>query len=593
MDFHPELPLLAVGTGDYDGGYYFEGELLLFDLETGKTVSILEGSREVRRVRWRDARLLEATLAPQDDFDDEDAHSYGFLAFFARDDWTTATDGMISPTDQADLKVDTRSPDPDQCVTSLGAGDYEFWGTRWSPRRSIWALQSWSDRRVLAALEGTTLECWLPSGERAWSIPGNGGGRQIVVSPDEDSAWVVPDAPQRWVAGEGWRRQPRAVERISLENGVPITEFAPGHPVVAASTVDGWVALRDSDHSSRGAGPDTQLISPEGDLVAEVRLGGYDLFNHWFDIRYAPEFYFLRGDSDTEPHLEKWIVAIDPREGAHPRVRRLFPLEWDTRRDKHLFGGPGLYVRDDIGTAIVHAGQVHDGRGLLPGNTFVVRRRLPDGEAEWVFAADVPITALELVEDLILAGLGSGEIVALDSADGSVRWRQTLRLGVHRIAVEPLSLAYTGYRVMIGTFDGRILDCSLRSRMATGEVVTAPDPDLPASYWAEMQANTQWWQERFEPLLDSLRDRLDAHGRRLDQDVTRSIEELWEHAGAELAVDTLAASLANGQIPITPTERDLLHELMYKVENPNPLFSYLVRRDEVMAALHVADDTGR
>ncbi|MEU7122427.1 hypothetical protein [Streptomyces zaomyceticus] len=25
MAFHPGLPLLAVGTGDYDGGYFFEG----------------------------------------------------------------------------------------------------------------------------------------------------------------------------------------------------------------------------------------------------------------------------------------------------------------------------------------------------------------------------------------------------------------------------------------------------------------------------------------------------------------------------------------------------------------------------------------
>jgi hypothetical protein len=36
MDFHPELPLLAIGTGSYDGGLSFNGELLLLDLRSGR-----------------------------------------------------------------------------------------------------------------------------------------------------------------------------------------------------------------------------------------------------------------------------------------------------------------------------------------------------------------------------------------------------------------------------------------------------------------------------------------------------------------------------------------------------------------------------
>ncbi|MEV7728851.1 hypothetical protein AB0P15_29555 [Streptomyces sp. NPDC087917] len=34
MAFHPTLPLVAVGTGSYDGGYFFHGDLLLLNLET-------------------------------------------------------------------------------------------------------------------------------------------------------------------------------------------------------------------------------------------------------------------------------------------------------------------------------------------------------------------------------------------------------------------------------------------------------------------------------------------------------------------------------------------------------------------------------
>ena len=42
MAFHPVLPLLAVGTGRYDGGYFFEGELLLVHLETDETRTLIE-----------------------------------------------------------------------------------------------------------------------------------------------------------------------------------------------------------------------------------------------------------------------------------------------------------------------------------------------------------------------------------------------------------------------------------------------------------------------------------------------------------------------------------------------------------------------
>ncbi len=50
MAFHPSLPVLAVGSGRYNGGYFFEGELLLLDLETGAIKSLIEdyyGGRQV------------------------------------------------------------------------------------------------------------------------------------------------------------------------------------------------------------------------------------------------------------------------------------------------------------------------------------------------------------------------------------------------------------------------------------------------------------------------------------------------------------------------------------------------------------------
>ncbi|WP_181387486.1 hypothetical protein [Streptomyces sp. Act143] len=43
---------MAIGTGSYDGGHFFEGELLLVHLESGQVTSALHGAPEVLEVAW-------------------------------------------------------------------------------------------------------------------------------------------------------------------------------------------------------------------------------------------------------------------------------------------------------------------------------------------------------------------------------------------------------------------------------------------------------------------------------------------------------------------------------------------------------------
>jgi hypothetical protein len=69
---HPTGRFVAVGTGAYDGGYFFEGELLLHDAESGTTTSLLSGLRQVEQVAWIDGETLEMLLAPSTDEDADD-----------------------------------------------------------------------------------------------------------------------------------------------------------------------------------------------------------------------------------------------------------------------------------------------------------------------------------------------------------------------------------------------------------------------------------------------------------------------------------------------------------------------------------------
>jgi hypothetical protein len=64
--FHPTKPWAIVGTGNYDGGYQFEGALLIFDYEANEYWSVLEEDREVTRCRFENDDLV-VLLRPRHD----------------------------------------------------------------------------------------------------------------------------------------------------------------------------------------------------------------------------------------------------------------------------------------------------------------------------------------------------------------------------------------------------------------------------------------------------------------------------------------------------------------------------------------------
>ncbi|MFE6055806.1 hypothetical protein ACFQ6N_34110 [Kitasatospora sp. NPDC056446] len=457
LAFHPHLPLLAAGTGEYDGGYLFEGELLLVDLTDGSVVSALEHGPEVRRVRWReDGRALELVVSPFDEEAAEQPFTHGFAAVVEREDWRAVTDRSIpageitGPQVEAGTRPDGAEDDAREMLTGLA----EAQDTYWFPRRQVWAVEALADGRVLAALEGTKLESWLPSGELEWRLLDRDGARQLSVCPGEESVWVNMAGRPAWTAGYGWRDVPGQVERISLVDADTLDTADIDFPAALTGDLDGRIALRDTRHGDR-SGP-TVLLTPEHREHGRVAVGNYDTVNHYFPVRHSPELLFLQGGK--KKHWEdKWVVAVDPRDDADRlRVRRLFPLEWDSARRHHLFGGPAVRLTGEGGEALVHAGEDHDNHIRRQQRAFIVRRSFPDGAPQWIFTADHPVTALDTDGVTVFAAFLSGEVMALDAADGTVRRRT--RLEVDGTPTVALSLTVAGPdRLVLGTVDGRIL----------------------------------------------------------------------------------------------------------------------------------------
>jgi hypothetical protein len=455
--FHPTLPVVTIGTGSYDGGYLYEGELLFLDLVTGSVVSLLESPREVRKIIWRDEQTLDLVLAVPSDEHEERLGTASVACSIRRDDWDSATDGMLKHPREEVPVPDGQTPDPGHAVALVERFCRER-GVTWEPRRAVWAVRALPDGRVLGALEDVALECWSPdSDEVAWRLPAEGKGCQVYLSPEGKTAFTLTQAARRWSqTRRTWITEPSSVTEVAPDGGRALATWGIGSEAVMTVRTDGWWALRDAELGRDPSVGPVILWSPRGLRSAIVQLGRYDLFNHYFGIRYAPDLLFLQG-SASKPWKDKWVVAADAPSGA---VRRLFPLEWDQPRGRHLSGGPGAYLSGGPGPVVVHAGVVHDSHGLLSGNSFVACRAYPSGEPLWVFTADVQATDLDTDGDHVYVTFNSGDLVVLRAADGAVRARHEVRLDGRRVIPLSLSVADPG-RVVIGTLDGRVLACSV------------------------------------------------------------------------------------------------------------------------------------
>lgn len=447
LAFHPVLPLLAVGTGRYDGGYSFEGELLLLDTDTGDVVSALGDRREVLGATWLSGTALRLVMAPEDDGENPLAHEQGHVAVVERADWGAVGKGSIGSEELDDAPAEPaartdRGAEARGLLTDLAAAT----GRTWSLRRRVWAVEALEDGRALAALDGVRAESWLPSGERQWAVEDGAGGRQLLPASDATSLWTnVERGPSR--AGRGKRPSPGTarITRIALDTGQVLETLLPDAPAVLLAGGSRTV-LRTVDGPRK---PPARLVMLDrAGPVAGPEVGGFDVFNHPFPVRRASGTYALVGTDPDEPHRDKWVVAVS----ADGTPRRLFPHSWVP--GEHHFGGPAA----EIGRSLVYAGEVHHGHGPQPGGAYVVRRSL-NGDVRWQYRTDSPATALDTDGETVYVAYTSGTLAALDAEEGSVRWRRELEVdGVPTVALS-LVVAPQGH-VLVGTVDGRLLECA-------------------------------------------------------------------------------------------------------------------------------------
>lgn len=446
---HPDLPLVAVGTGRYDGSWDFQGELLLLHLEAGQVTNLLNKSRQVRHLRWLEDGRLAMLLSPEDK---DGGFRKGFELAVAADDWLSAPPGLIDPDRTRHPMIESGllyDPRVEDTLARLTQG-------RWRRRGEVRDLAVLADGRVLATGRHTDLECWDPSGGPTWALPAAGEGSvRVEAAPDGRSAWVTYRGYQRdEVAGRQVDRG-TTVRRIATADGRVLDEVnLPSAPAPSA-TREGWLALCPRGREAHAA----RVLAPTHREVARIDLAPNRSNSPALRVRNSARLLYVDGPGPDD--AAPWINAIEPPGEQGPAVlRALFPLRWDPASALQPWCGPAVELPD----ALVHAGRSYrQGATYAEARegTYVVSRRLPDGAPRWVYETDRPLADLDGDERRVYVAYLTGEVEILDAETGEVRARHTL--SAHGHVVTPTSMAYRPEqrRLVVGTVDGRILDCSV------------------------------------------------------------------------------------------------------------------------------------
>ncbi|MEM6673780.1 MAG: hypothetical protein AAF726_13125 [Planctomycetota bacterium] len=439
--FHPRRSVVAIATGDYDGGWMFEGALLLWNWQTGESISVLSESREVTRVRFREDGSLDVLLSPRDEGDPA----------IEDDPFETYLGGTLSdlrPFQELGLRASASDPrvagftavEPARLGFDVGslsdAAQDRAWrdvlgGREFEQRHRVWDVD-WSEpERILAVHDECLVEAWTPGGDRSLRIQSSERRVQVLRTRDRAIVNALTD---------GERAQRPATRSTLYEVGLAsITQVTSFDEAVLCSTDStGRVLCRDTGDPMRSRTSRDRILDPSLRTVWSGDLGHYDCFNHHLRVDGGEGLFFLEG-SPSSKVLCRWSNA--------KVVER---CSWDVDGVSYLNAAACL-ARNDL---LVRFAELYD----PDPNRFVGSvdgLDLRTGARKWTRSISAPATTLALLGDRLVYGLTDGAFGAMDAATGETLYEERLQVdGVDSVV---LSLAAQGDRVACGTIDGRLL----------------------------------------------------------------------------------------------------------------------------------------
>ncbi len=448
ISFHPTQPILAIGTGSYDGGYLYEGDLWLWNWESGEIRSLLGESREVVNCRFVNDKSLALLLRPRhdDEFKEDEEDDFGVCVGLTIEDLRDANDaGYSQPT--GDPRLQQLTPiAPQQLGFSVGSSPVQslFRDTvaeagrldEFAPRGRVWDTCWLTNQKIAVVHDECHVEVWTTDGELLLKQEGEGFGVQVVNSPIKPLVHVVRRANFRdhmddcstlwWLDDDG----------LTLAY-----DFQKG--AVISVDRNGNLLCRDPGDTGRRRERVDQILLPNAKNAYSGDLGHYDCFNHYLRLDGGEALYFLRGTPKSS-HENKQLcrVLVD---GSVETV-----MPWDTKQS-HLMHPIACWGSNN---SIIRAYSVynpHPGKGAK-----YIEACTPAGGSAWSHEVSALVTSMVMMNNDVLAyALTDGCLGLLDATTGELLYEESIEIdGLPSMIT---SLASQGRRLAMGTVEGRLV----------------------------------------------------------------------------------------------------------------------------------------
>lgn len=456
IDFHPEESLIAIATGAYDGGYCFEGELLLWDFKNDRSYKPLRENREVTTCQFsRDGRQLYFVLRPPCEEDEEGNsleetfYTYASQQYFESLFLESIKEITMREAGISEAYTIQNEAHITEILSQLALENALAYEKRWH----VWDVCMLKDNAILATSAINYLEHWSVDGRLQSAIPAQEKARAVeILELPETDAYLI-NVEQRSInpiqsntVGYQWHMKTHELKEWIKRD----------YPISVSANKDLDLLAREVFRFPKDKNKTLDfIIHADGSLSSDLNLGHYDLINHYLRIKDAPHLYFIQG-TPASSHEQKWICQLT---AANQQYERLFPLEWDTKRKAHMFSDGGCYCEDSQGQALILAVRFYapNPSALPKDHALVMRRKLPHGEVLWKQGFDSQITSILWIEEhnLILLALTQGKLCILSADEGQLLSVEEVK--IHGVQSVIMSMSYHHNNLVAGTIDGRII----------------------------------------------------------------------------------------------------------------------------------------
>jgi len=439
ITFHPTQDIIALGIGSYDGGAYYEGELLFWNYKTNELNSILNDNREVTKCEFnKDGSQFKFVVNPTDDLDCPDytdkEYELGIPVLKKMNLESLKPVSVVVHNDNFHIEdYNNKLINAEKVLSDISQKK----GRYFVNRHLIWDILFVSEKEVAIARNNATIEIWNIESEKV---------KEIKLPDIGDCVELFFNSTNNTLLANIWSRDFQSEDTnklysIDLSN-LEIREVINCSHTISISK-DNYFLARQVDHSDKTK--KDFILSPNYQLTFEKRFGHYDLFNHYIRIDNSELLYYVSG-KPVEQHQNKILYSVHP---VTFETKKVWQLE---KQPNHYNNLNGIKINDNL----IISGKVYSSNRNPYDTQELFCIDLITNKEKWMRTVSSEVCSFGILDNglTLVIVLSNGQIELVESINGKTV--EKICRNENKSFSKPLSLATFDNQIAVGLTNGKI-----------------------------------------------------------------------------------------------------------------------------------------